>query len=414
MRNRSIILFAAVCMAAVLALQGAWLHHTWQLTRDDMKERREELERQASAVLAQAVEIHAKELLKTTPKGTRIEGKKHASDVPSVTLLVEGLERLGYPLSLRAVDSVAAVLMQKEGIGMRHEVRRAEAADSTHVFYTRADKSAGIRLILGYSAESVLERMKYILLATAVMTFLALAGWAYLLHITLTHSKLLRLKEDYGYAMAHGMKTPLCTARICSELLGMERVRSNPELQRKHSRLLQDSIDRLQENVHRILSAYTLEYARMRVHREAVELRPLVDELAERLLASDGGKRITLRTELHAESVPAQPDLLRSALECLLDNSVKYASTLSVEILVTSEASEGGTVLRVADNGRGIARADRRRIFRRFERGSGGGGTPGFGLGLSFVRDIMRAHGGKVTLRSREGHGAEFSLWFPG
>ncbi len=75
----------------------------------------------------------------------------------------------------------------------------------------------------------------------------------------------------------------------------------------------------------------------------------------------------------------------------------------------------GGIVLSVTDNGMGIARKDRKKIFERFYRVDNllTRETEGSGLGLSIAQRIIQAHGGKLTVESELGHGAAFSMFFP-
>ena len=97
----------------------------------------------------------------------------------------------------------------------------------------------------------------------------------------------------------------------------------------------------------------------------------------------------------------------------LVENAVKYSGpqvTISAE--ATSDAD--GVELRIADTGNGIPSSDLDRIFNRFYRGRAAStDTPGMGLGLSYVRLLVKAHGGEITVASREGEGSCFTLKIP-
>ena len=101
----------------------------------------------------------------------------------------------------------------------------------------------------------------------------------------------------------------------------------------------------------------------------------------------------------------------------LLDNALKYSKD-SVEVRIASWAEEGYTRISVRDNGIGIPLAAQATIFDKFERvlpagGGKGKKIAGFGLGLSYVMNVVREHGGYVTVESVEGKFSEFTLSFP-
>ena len=105
---------------------------------------------------------------------------------------------------------------------------------------------------------------------------------------------------------------------------------------------------------------------------------------------------------------------LRLAVDNLLANARKYAPEGGpYRVRVARERS--GVVVSVADRGPGIARADRRRIFEPFERADDrlSRATEGSGIGLSLVRHVARAHGGRAGVSGEPGEGATFWIWIP-
>ena len=98
----------------------------------------------------------------------------------------------------------------------------------------------------------------------------------------------------------------------------------------------------------------------------------------------------------------------------MLENAIKYNQQIPAIIIQThNEAKE--FVLQIIDNGIGIKKEDQKRIFEKFYRVGAGDLHPvkGFGLGLSYVHFIVKAHGGKVKVDSRPGKGSTFTLSFP-
>ena len=121
-------------------------------------------------------------------------------------------------------------------------------------------------------------------------------------------------------------------------------------------------------------------------------------------------------SEVSAGRVSGNPDQLRRVVTNLLDNALRYAETevrLTLETVVMTTGEE--TILRVLDDGPGIAEADRVRVFERFsrlddDRGRGSGGS---GLGLSIVHDLVRAHSGTVSADGLVPHGTVVTVRLP-
>jgi len=152
---------------------------------------------------------------------------------------------------------------------------------------------------------------------------------------------------------------------------------------------------------------------RRELNRERVQL----DELVESSLAS-----LQHQLEAAAVSVEVEPSLpsvvsdrlaLSQIVGNILDNAVKYlAPGRPGQIKITAQESGGRVKLRIADNGRGIAEQDLKRVFDLFRR-AGKPDRPGEGIGLAHVRSLVRALGGDVTVSSRLGEGTTFTVDLP-
>lgn len=111
--------------------------------------------------------------------------------------------------------------------------------------------------------------------------------------------------------------------------------------------------------------------------------------------------------------VSADRSHLCNILNNLVENAVKYSGQ-EVEIIATAAINEGFVALTVSDNGYGIPTGDLKRIFRRFYRGKASEGEqPGMGLGLAYVKLLVEAHGGDISVESSEGKGSRFTIKLP-
>jgi signal transduction histidine kinase len=199
--------------------------------------------------------------------------------------------------------------------------------------------------------------------------------------------------------IAHDLKTPLTRMRNRVER-ALTQGRSEPELRDAlHATI--DEADHLIGTFNALLliarteagapDAEFAEFDASRVARDVLELYEPVAEEAGVKLRLEGGKPIMVR---------AHRELVSQALANLVDNAIKYADegneAPEVEISVSEE--KGVVTLRVADNGAGIAEADRPRVTERFVRLEESRSKPGAGLGLSLVSAVAQLHGGKLEL----------------
>jgi signal transduction histidine kinase len=136
--------------------------------------------------------------------------------------------------------------------------------------------------------------------------------------------------------------------------------------------------------------------------------------LAREVAAEYGGPLHPVRVTGSGAVISGDEGRLRQVLSNLLDNAVKYSPD-GGEITVGVNASRGRALLEVTDNGIGIPQAEQEQIFERFRRGSNSSDRrfTGLGLGLYLCSEIVRAHGGLISLSSVEGKGTTMRLTFP-
>ncbi|HZI57517.1 MAG TPA: HAMP domain-containing sensor histidine kinase [Verrucomicrobiae bacterium] len=224
-------------------------------------------------------------------------------------------------------------------------------------------------------------------------------------------------QDSFLNAVTHELKTPITSIRLYLQTL--ERRSLSEDQRREFYRLMLDDTDRLLGTVEQVLRAGEIRQHRARRHWKDVNFTAIIEDSLE--LAR-------LRHRLPADALcfgvapPGQitlmgdADDLRTAVANLIENAVKYSGE-HPSITVNVETPNIDTViLRVRDNGVGIARDELKRIFKRFYRvqSPATGQVKGTGLGLFIVRSIARRHGGDAYAESEgEGRGSTFTLRLP-
>lgn len=217
--------------------------------------------------------------------------------------------------------------------------------------------------------------------------------------------------EHYVQSLTHEMKSPLAAIRGAAELLQ----EPLPDAERERFvRNIQAQEQRLTETIDKLLALAEVERHGWLQNRERVEIAPLLARVAEDQAAPLSARG--LRIHAHAEpdlAVQGDAFLLRQALSNLLDNAIAF-SPQGGEIGLLAQVGDGKVRIVVADRGPGVPDYAQERIFERFySLARPDTGLRSSGLGLSFVREVARLHGGTVALSDREGGGAEAALELP-
>lgn len=218
--------------------------------------------------------------------------------------------------------------------------------------------------------------------------------------------------EQYVQSLTHEMKSPLAAIRGAAELL--QEPLPEADRQRFAGRILEQQ-GRLTETIDKLLALAEVEQHGWLQRREAVDLGALLGELAAAVEPRLPQAGVQLRLALPPRPLQASGDpfLLRRALANLVDNALDFAPAGS-EVVLALQDEGGQALLRVLDRGPGVPEYARARVFERFySLARPQGGARSSGLGLPFVREVARLHGGRAWLENRDDGGAEAGLSLP-
>ncbi len=217
--------------------------------------------------------------------------------------------------------------------------------------------------------------------------------------------------EQYVQSLTHEMKSPLAAIRGAAELLQ----EPLPDADRVHfARSIQGQEQRLTETIDKLLALAEVEQHGWLQKREPIDLGLLLRTAADAVAMRAQSAAVRVEVEV-PDGLVIQGDgyLLRQALNNLLENALAF-STAEACVQLSAARDGEGVVLRVADRGSGVPDYALERVFERFySLARPATGLRSSGLGLSFVQEVARLHGGRAQLRNREGGGAIASLWLP-
>jgi len=266
----------------------------------------------------------------------------------------------------------------------------------------RRDGSRAIRLALNNPYPELARRLSPLFLISAVILGFFAVIIIQLLRFMTEQEQMAELRDDFSYAMVHDMKSPLSSIIMGAHFLHSGKVDDKPQIKEKYYTIIEDEAEHLLALVNKLLTISNLV--------------PIIDDLVEKAKAK-ATKPIEVTTSLEVTQVMADEQYLTEAIANLIDNAVKYSKD-EIEIVIKTFDTDKNVLLKVRDNGIGISKEEQQVIFDKFGRAAiheknRKGGVSGFGLGLNYVDQVMRAHGGKVTVSSEKDKFSEFTLYIP-
>ena len=229
--------------------------------------------------------------------------------------------------------------------------------------------------------------------------------------------QLARAQAEFVSAVSHEMRTPLAHMAVMSETL-LTGGADSPEQERRWLAVIHRESLRLGRLVENVLLHARAGRGRLPLEPAPVDLAELARELAAGAQPLAAARSVTLRLELPPRlAARADPGAVRQVLLNLLDNALKYGpegQTVTLALRRDDNGAGPTAVFTVDDQGPGVPRDARDRIWAPFERlGDLGGATGGSGLGLSVVRDLAERHGGTAAVGDAPGGGARFVVRLP-
>lgn len=279
-------------------------------------------------------------------------------------------------------------------------------------------QESGYELVVSFPGRTrfFLDSAGLMLLSSVLLILLIFISIIQLVRLYKSELQLAENIKELINNVTHEFKTPISSIALAANLIKKGRYGDNPEKVQEYAGLIFKENQKLQRQVESLLHLAAIERDEFEYHRRQTPVDVLVNDAVESvsmLIAEREGKVIT-ELESADATVWVDPLHLTNAIVNLLSNAVKYSAG-APEITVRTYTRGRSVCIEVSDQGIGIPVKYQRYVFDKYYRVPTGDvhNIKGFGIGLSYVKNVVEAHQGRVEVHSEPGKGSTFTLIIP-
>ncbi len=416
---RLFTIFSTVVFLSVMVVQYYWYRQAYKLEDQDFDQR-----------VTSALRVVTKRMLRfnNNPNNVVLKPVERVSsnyytvqinDVINPTVLEEFLRQEFIRHDVQTNFEYGIYDCQKNSIQYGGFVCVSHKCDSTSSVKYEFPEIPGHNYYFGvYFTEKrtyLLNQTGFLLGSTAALMVVMLF-FAYALWVIFKQKRLSEIQTDFINNMTHEFKTPISTISIASEVLTKPEIVNSPERLLNYATIIRNEVNRLRKHVDAVLQIAKLGEGSQEICHETVDIHEVIHELIHNQQPVLKDKNAALTLHLHATDSCVRGDRmhLTNIMHNLLDNSLKYCETAPM-VEIKTQNKGGNLWIEVSDNGLGVSEKDQKLVFNKFYRVPTGNvhNVKGFGLGLYYVKQMVEAHQGKISLKSTLGKGSTFKIIIP-
>ena len=250
--------------------------------------------------------------------------------------------------------------------------------------------------------------------SSIVFTLVVILAFSVTIFQMLRQKKITSIRTDFVNNVTHELKTPISTISLASQMLNDKTIPNSSKNYDHLSTVIADESKRLSQQVEKILQMAIFDRGKLMIKFKELDVNELANMVVRNMLIQIKNKNGQIVKNLDAINSIAEVDEVHftNVMFNLIDNAIKYSNG-SPDITISTADTPDGLSVSIQDRGIGISKADQKRIFDQFYRVSTGNvhNVKGFGLGLAYVRNVVKAHNGTIEVESEPGHGTRFTIF---
>lgn len=273
-------------------------------------------------------------------------------------------------------------------------------------------------IVISDFKKDIFKGISWMIACAIIFTLIILSAFYITLRALLNQKKLSEIKSDFINNMTHELKTPIATISLAASAIRKPQVMSSPDKFDYFSSVIIEESKRMNLQVETILQAALLDRNEVKLNLQPYAVNDAIKKMVDHFNLQITNKNGEVRLDLNATEDLIQADDVHftNLLNNLVDNAIKYSKDdVPPVIRISTLNKPQRIIIQIEDNGIGMNKETQNKIFEKFYRAHTGNvhNVKGFGLGLSYVKTLVDAHGGKVNVDSSYGKGSTFTLEFP-
>ncbi|HBB93346.1 MAG: hypothetical protein A2X22_13430 [Bacteroidetes bacterium GWF2_49_14] len=252
--------------------------------------------------------------------------------------------------------------------------------------------------------------------SSTVFLLIVILSFAYIVLTILRQKKVSEIKNDFINNMTHEFKTPIANISLATEVLRRPGICDDPDRFTKYVDIVSQENTRMRHQVDRILQVALRNREDLQVDRQPTDIHELIRDAVDNICLEDcvQGSVVNLNFKADSPELSVDPVHFTNIIHNLIDNALKYTQA-DPRIVIHTRAGESTFTIEVEDNGIGISPEAQRHVFEKFYRVPTGNlhNVKGTGIGLYYVKTMVEAHNGTITVKSEQGKGSRFIINLP-
>lgn len=413
-----IVVLITLSVVGILFIQMSWINNALKLKHEEFQRAVENTLKQTKGALHSRFLYKSKMLLLREEdiqfflqNNFRVDGVFTAQEIHEIIEKQLRQNNIKQPFEFCVTNYFKFSILQSNGFqtDLAYSAKSIDLAPEDAI---RARETLFISIFEDKNA--VIREMLWMIIASVVFTTIIVLAFFVTVRTLFNQKKLSEIKSDFINNMTHELKTPLATISLAIDALTNEKVIHDTDKIKIYSSMIKEENKRMNKQVEKILQAARLEKEEIKLNIQQLDTHQIISKVADNMTLQIQEKQGTLTLKLNATNPVVDADEVHfsNIIFNLLDNAMKYSKDAPHIEVQTLNTGNGMLSIKIKDNGIGMDKETQSRIFEKFYRAHTGNihNVKGFGLGLSYVKAIVDAHGGKIKVESAPGKGSTFTL----
>ena len=252
---------------------------------------------------------------------------------------------------------------------------------------------------------------------TSIVLVFVILFIIYALYIIFSQNSISKVQRDFINNMTHEFKTPISTISVIQQVISNPEIIQHPKRLFTYNQIIGEEINRLNDQVEKVLQISRLEKKQIELQMENFDSHEVIEQCIFNFEHVNFEKQVIFEKQLEAINTNINADQLHftNVINNIIENAIKYSGEVVHIKITTQNTANQKLLIIISDDGHGINKRLRKKIFEKFYRITEDNthNVKGFGLGLFYVRQIAIAHQWEIDVESEPNVGTKFIICTP-